>query len=254
MELCRPCLHSAAVRDIVAPSELGFTRVRHFRCRRGINPTLTGCAGREKSMSHRYFACLFALVAAFQVASAIDAGAHPHVWVTVKSELVYGPDGAVTGVRHAWTFDDMFSTFAIQGIEGKNKGQFTREENDFFTYAKANGKPLEFNDPAADYYLEWDPKETVLTLFFLLPLKTPVKAKDLSLEIYDREFFVDFSFAEKNPVKLIGAPAQCKLSVMKPEEMNSDLAARLSQLAADQRDPTLTIGSEFANKAVVKCP
>ena len=219
-------------------------------------------------MSHRYFACLFALVAAFQVASAIDADAHPHVWVTVKSELVYDPGGAVTGVRHAWTFDDMFSTFAIQGIEGKNKGQFTREElaplakvnvdslkeYDFFTYAKANGKPLEFNDPAADYHLEWDPKETVLTLFFLLPLKTPVKAKDLSLEIYDREFFVDFSFAEKDPVKLIGAPAQCKLSVLNPEEMNSNLAARLSQLAADQRDPTLTIGSEYANKAIVKCP
>jgi len=219
-------------------------------------------------MSHRYFACLFALVAALQVTSAIEAGAHPHVWVTVRSELVYASDGSVTGVRHAWTFDDMFSTFATQGIEGKKKGQFTREElaplakvnvdslkeYDFFTHANANGKPVEFSDPAADYYLEWDPKETVLTLYFLLPLKAPVKAKDLSLEIYDREFFVDFSFAEKNPVKLIGAPAQCKLSIVNPEQMNSDLAARLSQLGADQRDPTLTIGSEYANKAVVKCP
>jgi hypothetical protein len=36
--------------------------------------------------------------------------------------------------------------------------------------------------------------------------------------------------------------------------MDSDLTARLSQLAADQRDPTLTIGSQFANKIVVKCP
>src|ERR1700730_11700032 len=265
---CRPCLHSAAVRDIVAPSELGFTRVRHFRCRRGINPTLTGCAGREKSMSHRYFACLFALVAAFQVASAIDAGAHPHVWVTVKSELVYAPDGAVTGVRHAWTFDDMFSTFAIQGIEGKNKGQFTREElaplakvnvtslkeYDFFTYAKANGKPLEFNEPPAGYYLEFNPKDTVLTLHFTLPLKAPVKTKDIILEVYDREFFVDFSFAEKDPAKLVGAPAQCKVTVRRPEEMNAALSQQLSQLGADQRDPTLTIGAEYANKIVVKCP
>ena len=56
------------------------------------------------------------------------ARAHPHVWVTVKSELVYAPDGSVTGVRHAWTFDDMFSVFATQGIESKKKGEFTREE------------------------------------------------------------------------------------------------------------------------------
>ncbi len=63
------------------------------------------------------------------------------------------------------------------------------------------------------------PEDTVLTLYFTLPLKTPVKAKDLTLEVYDREFFVDFSFAEKNPVKLVGAPAHCKLSVGRPQEM-----------------------------------
>jgi ABC-type uncharacterized transport system substrate-binding protein len=196
------------------------------------------------------------------------ASAHPHVWVTVKSELVYAPDGSVTGVRHAWTFDDMFSVFATQGIESKKKGQFTREElaplaevnvgslkeYDFFTYAAANGKPLEFNEPPAGYYLEFDSKDTVLTLHFTLPLKAPVKAKDLSIEVFDREFFVDFSFAEKNPVKLVGAPAQCKLSILNPDQMNSDLSTRLSQLGADQRDPTLTIGSEYANKIVVKCP
>jgi ABC-type uncharacterized transport system substrate-binding protein len=196
------------------------------------------------------------------------ASAHPHVWVTVKSELVYAPDGSVTGVRHAWTFDDMFSVFATQGIESKQKGQFSREElaplaevnvgslreYDFFTYARANGKAVEFNDPPAGYYLEFNPKDTVLTLHFTLPLKAPVKAKDLTIEVFDREFFVDFSFAEKSPVKLVGAPAQCKLSVLNPDQMNADLSARLSQLAADQRDPALTIGSEYANKIVVKCP
>jgi ABC-type uncharacterized transport system substrate-binding protein len=217
-------------------------------------------------MIHRFLPALAAFVGLVTACSA--AWAHPHVWVTVKSELVYAPDGSVTGVRHAWTFDDMFSVFATQGIEGKGKGQFSREElapladvnvgslkeYDFFTYAKANGKPVEFNEPPAGYYLEFDSKDTVLTLHFVLPLKAPVKAKDLTIEVFDREFFVDFSFAEKNPVKLVGAPAQCKLSVLNPDQMNADLSARLSQLGADQRDPGLTIGSEYANKIVVKCP
>ena len=56
------------------------------------------------------------------------AQAHPHVWITFKSELIYGSDGALTGIRHAWSFDDMFSVFATQGIEAKEKGKFTREE------------------------------------------------------------------------------------------------------------------------------
>ena len=216
---------------------------------------------------HRPFICSLAACAALVIATAA-ARAHPHIWVTVKSELVYAADGTVTGVRHAWTFDDMFSAFALQGIESKKKGEFTREElaplaevnvtslkeYDFFTYAKANGKKVEFEEPPAGYYLDFDPKDTVLTLHFTLPLKAPVKAKDLSLEVYDREFFVDFSFAEKDPVKLVGAPTHCKLSVGRPQEMNAALTRQLSQLAADQRDPSLTIGAEYANKIFVKCP
>jgi ABC-type uncharacterized transport system substrate-binding protein len=196
------------------------------------------------------------------------ASAHPHVWVTMKSELVYAPDGTVTGVRHAWTFDDMFSVFATQGIDAKKKGEFTREElaplaevnvtslkeYDFFTQAKANGKAVEFKEPPAGYYLEFDPKDTVLTLHFTLPLKEPVKAKELYVEIYDKEFFVDFSFAEKDPVKLVGAPAKCKLTVGRPQDMNSALSQQLSQLGPEQRNSGLTIGAEYANKLVVKCP
>jgi len=218
-------------------------------------------------MIHRLFFSLAAGLAALAMSIAA-ASAHPHVWVTIKSELVFAPDGSVTGVRHAWTFDDMFSVFATQGLEAKTKGEFTREElaplaevnvtslkeYDYFTYAKANGKKIEFNDPAAGYYLDYDKKETVLTLHFLLPLKQPVKAKDLTLEVYDREFFVDFSFAEKDPAKLVGAPAQCKLTVGKPQEMNAALAQQLGQLGPNQRDSSLTIGAEYANKILVKCP
>jgi ABC-type uncharacterized transport system substrate-binding protein len=218
-------------------------------------------------MIHRLFFSLATALAALAMSIA-TASAHPHVWVTIKSELVFAPDGSVTGVRHAWTFDDMFSVFATQGLEAKTKGEFTREElaplaevnvtslkeYDYFTYAKANGKKLEFNDPAAGYYLDYDKKETVLTLHFLLPLKQPVKPKDLTLEVYDREFFVDFSFAEKDPAKLVGAPAQCKLTVGKPQEMNAALAQQLGQLGPNQRDSSLTIGAEYANKILVKCP
>ncbi len=216
-----------------------------------------------------YRMCSWLLAAAAGLAFAAGpASAHPHVWVTVKSELVYSPDGALTGVRHVWTFDDMFSVFATQGLEAKKKGEFSREEldplakvnvellkeYDFFTYATADGKKVEFNEPAAGYYLVYDPKETVLTLHFELPLKSPLKAKDFNIEVYDREYFVDFSLEEKDPVKLAGAPAQCKLTVGKPQEMGAALTQQLSKLGPDQRDPSLLIGSEFANKIMVTCP
>ena len=137
------------------------------------------------------------------------AQAHPHVWITSTSELVYAADGAITGMRHAWTFDDMFSTYALQGIETKTKGVYTREELaplakdnvenlkefDFFTFAKTDGKKQKFEEPV-DYFLEY--KDGALTLHFTLPLKAPVKTKQLALEIFDPSFFIDFKFEDRS--------------------------------------------------------
>src|SRR6516164_4402535 len=116
------------------------------------------------------------------------AEAHPHVWVTFHSEVLYAADGTMTGVRHAWTFDDMFSAYALQGISHAKKGQYTREElaslaqtnvdslkeYGYFTYARADGKKLKFSD-ASDYWLEY--KNAALILHFTLPLQTPASAK-----------------------------------------------------------------------------
>jgi len=185
------------------------------------------------------------------------ADAHPHVWVTMTSEVVYAPDGSVTGVRHAWQFDDMFSTFATQGIEAKKKGEFTRQELaplaevnvtslkefDYFTYAKANGKKTPFGPPV-DYFLEY--KDNLLTLHFTLPFKTPVKTQNLDVEMFDPSYFVDFSFAEKDPVKLVSAPDACKLAIAKP--------ADASTLPPPGENLANNYGSQFANKILVKCP
>ena len=147
------------------------------------------------------------------------ARAHPHVWVTMKTEVLYAADGTVTGLRHAWSFDDMFSAFATQGLDSKEKGKFTREElaplakvnveslkeYDYFTYATADGKQVELGGPLPGYWLDY--KDAVLTLHVTLPFKEPVKAKELKVEVYDPTIFVDFSFGKDKPVKLVGGPS-----------------------------------------------
>ncbi len=65
-------------------------------------------------MIHRFVTVI--AVTASLVAATGSAHAHPHVWVTMTEEILYAPDGSVTGVRHAWTFDDMFSAYATQGL------------------------------------------------------------------------------------------------------------------------------------------
>jgi ABC-type uncharacterized transport system substrate-binding protein len=93
----------------------------------------------------------------------------------------------------------------------------------------------------------------VLTLNFLLPFKTPVKAKELKIEIYDPSIFVDFAFAKDKPVQLVGAP-KCKLDVVLPREMTFAEGKALSQIPADEKNTTMAWGAQFASKILVHCP
>lgn len=212
---------------------------------------------------------VFTALAALVMSPAV-AAAHPHVWVTMKSELLYDGKGAIVGVRHAWTFDDMFSTFAIQGLDTAKPGVFTREElqplaevnvtalqeYSYFTFAKVNGKELNFGAPV-DYFLELRP-DKLLTLRFTLPLKQPVKTTALNLEVFDPSYFVDFSFDEKAPdvVVLKGAPAGCKASLKSLREGEKAPQIELGDPRLEVPNPEdwgKSWGAQFANQISVKC-
>ena len=203
------------------------------------------------------------LAAVFGTLAPTVADAHPHVWITSTSELIYAPDGSMTGVRHAWTFDDMFSSYAIQGIEGKTKGVYTHEELaplaqtnveslkefGYFTFAKADGKKAKFEEPV-DYFLEY--KDGLLVLHFTLPLKTPVKPKVLALEVFDPTYFVDFQLAKKDPIRLVGAPASCAFDFQRPNDGAASAQALGEQNFTDGGNANF--GAMFANKITVTCP
>ena len=202
------------------------------------------------------------LAALASIAITTQVSAHPHVWVTSTSELIYAPDGSVTGIRQHWAFDDMFTAFALQGTESKEKGKYTREElaplakvnveslkeYDYFTYATVDGKKTPLEPPAPDYWLDY--KDDVLTLSFTLPFKQPVKAKDLKIEIYDPTYFIDFEMAKDKPATLVGAPVGCNLTTELPRELTYAEGKKLS----DNPEAAADWGAFFANKIMVKCP
>jgi ABC-type uncharacterized transport system substrate-binding protein len=197
-----------------------------------------------------------------------SASAHPHVWVTMHSEFLYSPDGSVTGIRHIWTFDDMFSAFATTGLQ-KTNGTFSRDalqalakvnveslkDYAYFTYAKINGRQQKgaFGAPI-EYWAEYDPKESVLTLHFTLPFKKPVKAKSLEIDVYDPEFFIDFGLAKNKPVTLVGAPAQCKLATEKPPDSNFPSLFFKLDPSMTTSEANIGKGASFANRIWVTCP
>lgn len=98
------------------------------------------------------------------------AAAHPHVWVTVETTVLFDK-GSITGFRHKWTFDEFYTAMAVQGLDTNNDGLYSRDELaelakvnieglaefQYFTSAKLGDAPLGLEAPR-DYWLEYTDK------------------------------------------------------------------------------------------------
>jgi ABC-type uncharacterized transport system substrate-binding protein len=195
---------------------------------------------------------------------ASPALAHPHVWVTNRAELVFAQDGALTGIRHVWTFDEGYSAYATQGMVegGKLDPAQARElaqtnieslaESGYFTTLRAAGTRQEFETPK-DAEIGLDGRR--LTLSFMLPLKSPRVASRLMLDVYDPTFFVDFSLAEgDDAVRLRDAPAGCAVTVQRQKPEAAAAGKDLSEAFFEALTASgSNAGVQFGNRAMVAC-
>ena len=203
-------------------------------------------------------------LAALAMALASPAAAHPHVWVTAKAEIVFAPDGRVTGVRHHWVFDEAYTAYVTQGLDKDNDGKLIPEELqgladenaaslnefDYFTALKARGKPQAFDAPR-EARMSMD--KTQVAMSFLLPLKAPVAPSGaVSIEIEDPTFFVYFSLTEgQAAVSLVNAPQGCLTSIAKAKPLDATMQQILQDEGAIQAQD---IGIEYSNRAIIACP
>ncbi len=198
------------------------------------------------------------------------AFAHPHVWVTMETEVVLGPDKEITGFRHTWTFDEGYTNFAIDGLDTNGDGIYSEEELkplaetniealkefEYFTFAFTGETKLPTKTPV-DYRLDY--KDKALTLTFTLPLEKPVpyaKIKEFSFAVYDPGMYVALTFTGKTPVKIASAkPLACAARVGDRDAAKTKAKAKettLSQLG-ENIDPASNLGMRYAERVTIQC-
>lgn len=200
---------------------------------------------------------------------AAGAVAHPHMFVQAKGELVFSAKGEITGVRNVWQFDKDFTKDALDGLDTNHDGKYSDEElkplakinmealkdYEYFTFLKRGGEKAAFDEPR-EYWLQLSGGQ--LTLFFTVPLKTPMAAKGSTVvEIYDPEYFVAITFVKNTPFKLEAAPAGCSFKFQPPGALDKAVQTKLLNIPANQRDlpPEMQdYTSMRANRFVVTCP
>ncbi len=208
-------------------------------------------------------------VAVFGLCTA-PALAHPHIFVDSRSSVVFDSTGAITAVRHAWTFDEGFTAFAIQGLDTDGDGTYTRDELaelaqvnveslhefDFFTFASSDTDDIAFGTPR-DYWLVYD--GTRLTLHFTLPVEKAFDAKSepFSFVVYDPSYFVAFDLPAQAPIELAGGDPRCTVSIKRADALDDGMAMMLAQIPASERElpqELARVTETLTNTVTVNCP
>ena len=159
-------------------------------------------------------------------------------------------DGALVAVAQ---IPGEYSQEELVALTNENLGAL--KDYNYFTYFHTANKKLEIGAPirAGQTY------NGKLHLHFEVPLKEPYDPRqgELTLKIYDPEFFIAFDYAKADPVGTEGDVAQgCKM-IVKPVPTDAELTATQTMLATKGTDwkpeNGEDYGSMFAQAVLVSC-
>jgi ABC-type uncharacterized transport system substrate-binding protein len=210
------------------------------------------------------------MLAAMPLALADPAFAHPHVWIEMRSDVVFTEDGKIKGVNLEWSFDDGYTQAALDGLDVNGDGTYSESEiapltkeniaslkdYGFFTVMRLDGKQQDIGE-VTEFGQIWSNDK--LKLHFQVPLKTPLDphAGEFVVKVYDPDFFIAIDYVKDDPVTVIGAmPEGCNMTV-KPVPTDEELEQTREMLSTKGQDwkpeNNEDFGAMFAQPVTVSC-
>ena len=197
------------------------------------------------------------------------AAAHPHVWITARSDVVFNEAGLIVAVVNDWTLDEAYSAVASDGLDVNHDGTYdtseleplTKENIDslkdfeYFTYVYQNAQKVSLATPD-------DASQSMmgrnLRLRFRVPLSTPIdpKTQAFTYRVYDPSFYIAVEFDPSQPVHVVAAPSGCE-SKIEPPKQTEELSSTKDMLASKPMDWQAPVeenfGALFADVVAVHC-
>lgn len=216
------------------------------------------------------WASVATVTAGIMLAAATPLAAHPHVWVEMRSDIVFNDQGLITGINLIWTFDGAYAQVALDGLDTDGDGAYSQAElepltkenleslkdYDFFTVMRFNNQKQPFAPIVESGQIYSNNK---LQLHFQLPLKTPVDPVkgEFVVKVYDPEFYIAIDYVQDDPVSVVGnIPKNCKL-VVKPVPTDAEVEATRDMLSTKGKDwkpdTAEDFGAVFAQPVTIQC-
>ncbi len=188
---------------------------------------------------------LLAVVLAGLLTLVAPAWAHPHIFIDAKVSVQFDDSGAVVGLKHSWTFDEAFSSWVTQGLDtngdritSPEELQSLADENvqglgefEFYTFAGSQDSLLKFQ-ALGDQHMVYENGRVTLSYSLKTERPHPVGQR-FELGVYDPDYYVAITFADKSDVTLENAPGSCAVTLDPPKEMDPGVQSRLYALGPD---------------------
>jgi ABC-type uncharacterized transport system substrate-binding protein len=203
-------------------------------------------------------------------ATVSPAAAHPHVWIEMRSDVVFNDQGLITAMNLMWTFDDGYAQMALDGLDTNRDGVYSPSELDpltkeniaslkdygFFTVMRYNGERQALGEVTEFGQIFSNEK---LQLHLQVPLATPLDPTkgEFVAKVYDPDFFIAMDYAKDEPVTVIGAmPKNCQL-VVKPVATDTQIEETRAMLSTKgpewKPENDEDFGALFAQPVTIQC-
>ncbi len=175
---------------------------------------------------------------------AAPAAAHPHIFIEAEVAVVF-EGGAVSGLRHYWTFDSAFSAWMVQGLDTNGDGVTAPEELQeladenmlglreygFYTTAGEVNALMRF-ESTGDQRMRFEDGRVTLSFSLVSAQPQPV-GSGFELGVYDPEYYVAISVGAESDVRLENAPVGCAAELVPPRPMDPAVEERLYALGPE---------------------
>jgi ABC-type uncharacterized transport system substrate-binding protein len=205
-------------------------------------------------------------VAAFAVAGAPQALAHPHVFAEASLEVAVDGDGSVAALRHVWRFDDLFSAtvmlefdanadLVLDNDELETVGSVIHEslaEFGYFQFVTVGGKDVAMRAP--DRIMANFQDNQLIILFESRPVEPLKLDGTVDFGVYDPTFYTAIDFYEDDQLAVTGLPDGCTRAVIRPDADEAIAQNQESLTDAFFNDPSgVDYSKIFATRLELKC-
>lgn len=202
--------------------------------------------------------------ALFLAVLSFAAAAHPHSFISMKTELV-ADDAQISGLKMRWTMDEITSADLLYDAGDAKPGDEIWKKlaaevmanvlsQHYFTEFWHNGQKVKFLNRPTTYGMARDGHQAVLTFILPLAQPQPLAGQKYTFATFDPSYYVDMSYAEDRDVTLPAAlQKRCSIAVHTPKPSDETLNFAIALDKDDAPPEDMELGKQFAQQVTVKC-